>query len=51
MNDYIDEATIEQYIQEYTGLDIAINTLQERQYTIDTILRHEHNFAIGKDRL
>ena len=51
MNDYIDEAQIEQYIQEYTGLDIAINTLQERQYTIDTILRHEHNFAIGKDTL
>ena len=51
MKDYIDEATIENYIQEYTGLDIAITALQDRQNTIDTILRHEHNFAIGKDRL
>jgi hypothetical protein len=49
--EYIDEATIEQYIQEYTGIDIAITTLQDRQYTIDSILRIEHNFVIGKDRL
>lgn len=49
--EYIDEATIEQYIQEYVGLDIGITTLQDRQYTIDQILRNEHNFIIGKDRL
>jgi hypothetical protein len=51
MKDFIDEETIAEYIEEHNGLAIAINTLQERQYTIDTILRHEHNFAIGKDRL
>jgi hypothetical protein len=49
--EYIDEATIEQYIQEYTGLDIGITTLQDRQYTVEQILRNEHNFVIGKDRL
>lgn len=51
LKEYIDEATIEQYIQEYTALDIAIGTLQDRQYTIDSILRNEHNFIIGRDRL
>lgn len=49
--EYIDEATIEQYIQEYTGLDIGITALQDRQYTVEQILRNEHNFVIGKDRL
>jgi len=49
--EYIDEATIEQYIQEYAGLDIGITTLQDRQYTVEQILRNEHNFVIGKDRL
>lgn len=48
---YTETDTIEQYLEEYKGLEIAIETLQDRQNTIDTILRHEHNFAIGKDTL
>jgi hypothetical protein len=51
MNDFIEEDTIAEYLVEYHGLETAIATLEERQATIDLILRHEHNFAIGKDRL
>jgi hypothetical protein len=51
MNDYVDEDTIAEYLVEYHGLETAIATLEERQATIDLILRHEHNFAIGQDRL
>lgn len=50
-NDYIDEDTIREYIQEYSGLETGITTLQDRQYTVEQILRNEHNFVIGKDRL
>lgn len=51
MNNYIDEDTITEYLAEYHGLEMAIATLEERQATIDMILRQEHNFAIGTDRL
>jgi hypothetical protein len=51
MNDYINEDVIAEYIEEYKGLETAIATLEERQVTIDLILRNEHNFVIGKDRL
>jgi hypothetical protein len=51
MNDFIEEDTIAEYLVEYQGLETAIATLEERQATIDLILRNEHNFAIGKDRL
>lgn len=48
---YTDTDTIKMYLEEYNALRIAIETLEDRQNTVDTILRHEHNFAIGKDRL
>jgi hypothetical protein len=51
MTDYIDEDIIAEYIEEYKGLETAIATLEERQGTIDSILRMHHNFIIGKDRL
>lgn len=51
MSDYINEDVIAEYIEEYKGLETAIATLEERQGTIDMILRSEHNFIIGKDRL
>jgi hypothetical protein len=51
MNDYVNEDVIAEYIEEYKGLETAIATLEERQVTIDLILRNEHNFVIGKDRL
>lgn len=51
MNDYINEDVIASYLAEYTGLEMAIDTLAERQSTIDDILRNYHNFVIGKDRL
>jgi hypothetical protein len=51
MNDYVNEDVIAEYIEEYKGLETAIATLEERQATIDLILRNEHNFVIGKDRL
>jgi hypothetical protein len=50
MDEYTD-AVVRQYIQEYTGIEIAISTLQDRQNQIDDILRNECNFIIGKDRL
>jgi hypothetical protein len=48
---YTETDTIKMYVEEYNSLETAVETLQDRQNTIDTILRHEHNFAIGKDRL
>jgi hypothetical protein len=48
---YTETDVIKMYVEEYNSLEIQIETLQERQNTVDTILRHEHNFAIGKDRL
>jgi hypothetical protein len=55
--------TIKMYIEEYNNLarDLRFEdkgmsqdtliVIQDRMSTVDTILRHEHNFAIGKDRL
>lgn len=51
MNDFIEEDTIREYLVEYYGLETAIATLEERQATIDMILRNHHNFAVGEDRL
>ena len=51
MNNYIEEDTIREYLVEYQGLETAIAHLEERQSTIDDILRNHHNFIIGKDRL
>ena len=51
MNNYVDEDTILEYLDEYRGLENAIETLRDRQRTIDDILRNEHNFAIGIDRI
>jgi hypothetical protein len=51
MNDFIEEDVIRDYLVEYHGLETAIATLEERQVTIDLILRNHHNFAIGEDRL
>lgn len=48
---YTETDTIQMYLEEYNALEIAVETLQDRQNTIDTILRHEHSFAIGKDKL
>lgn len=48
---YTETDVIKMYVEEYNSLEIQIDTLQERMNTVDTILRHEHNFAIGKDRL
>jgi hypothetical protein len=51
MSEYVNEEIIAEYLAEYHGLETAIATLEERQVTIDMILRNEHNFAIGIDRL
>ena len=51
MSNYIDEEIIADYLIEHKSLDVAIAILEERQGTIDDILRNYHNFAIGKDRL
>ena len=51
MNNYIDEDTIQEYIEEYKSIDVAIDILEYRKSTIDDILRNHHNFIIGKDRL
>jgi len=51
MNNFIDEEVIAEYLIEHKSLDVAIAILEERQGTIDDILRNYHNFAIGKDRL
>jgi hypothetical protein len=60
---YSEPATIQMYVEEYKNLsrdlrfenegmsEDTIILIQERMNTVDTILRHEHNFAIGKDRL
>ena len=48
---YTETDVIKMYVEEYNSLEIQIDILQERMNTVDTILRHEHNFAIGKDRL
>ena len=51
MNNYISEDVIAEYIEEYNGIETAVGILEERQSTIATILRNEHNFILGKDRL
>lgn len=51
MTNYISEDVIAEYIEEYDGIEIAVSILEERQSTIATILRNEHNFILGKDRL
>jgi hypothetical protein len=61
---YTETDTIKMYVEEHENLlcdleravgygmtEDTLNLIQERLYTVDTILRHEHNFAIGKDRL
>jgi hypothetical protein len=51
MSNYIEEEVIADYLIEHKSLDVAIAILEERQGTIDDILRNYHNFVIGKDRL
>lgn len=51
MNDFIQEDIIREYLAEYESLEMAISALEDRQETIDSILRNHHNFAIGEDRL
>jgi|SanBayMetagenome_1026888.scaffolds.fasta_scaffold187022_2 hypothetical protein len=51
MSNFIDEEVIAEYLIEHKSLDVAIAILEERQGTIDDILRNYHNFTIGKDRL
>lgn len=60
---YTEPATIQMYVEEYKNLsrdlrfenegmsEDTVILIQDRMSTVDTILRHEHNFAIGKDRL
>ena len=60
---YTETDTIKMYVEEYKNLsrdlrfenegmsEDTVILIQERINTVDTILRHEHNFAIGKDRL
>jgi hypothetical protein len=55
--------TIQLYIQEYKNLardlrfesegmtEDTVTLIQDRMYTVDTILRNEHDFIIGKDRI
>jgi hypothetical protein len=55
--------TIQLYIEEYKNLardlrfelqgmtEDTITLIQDRMYTVDTILRNEHDFIIGKDRI
>jgi antitoxin component HigA of HigAB toxin-antitoxin module len=60
---YTETDTIKMYVEEYKNLardlrfenegmsEDTVILIQERMYTVDTILRNEHNFAIGKDSL
>ena len=60
---YTETDTIKTYVEEYKNLvrdlrfenegmsEDTVILIQERMYTVDTILRNEHNFAIGKDKL
>lgn len=60
---YTETDTIKMYVEEYKNLsrdlrfenegmsEDTLILIQERMNTVDTILRHEHNFAIGKERL
>jgi hypothetical protein len=60
---YTETDTIKMYIEEYKNLahdlrfenkgmsEDTVVLIQDRMSTVDTILRHEHNFIIGKDRL
>jgi hypothetical protein len=61
---YTETDTIKMYVEEHENLlcdleraveygmtEDTLNLIQERLYTVDTILRHEHNFAIGRDSL
>jgi hypothetical protein len=56
--------TIQLYIEEHENLlcdleravgygmtEDTLNLIQDRLYTVDTILRNEHDFIIGKDKL
>ena len=51
MNNYIDEYTIKEYLEEVKALEVGIGALEDRIEQIDSILRNEHNFAIGQDYL
>jgi hypothetical protein len=61
---YTETDTIKEYIQEHENLlcDLersvgyamtqdTLDLIESRLYTIDTILRNEHDFIIGKDKL
>jgi hypothetical protein len=61
---YTETDTIKMYVEEHENLlcDLeraveygmsqdTLDLIESRLYTVDTILRNEHNFAIGKDRL
>lgn len=45
-----DRVEIGEYLAEWEGIETAISVLEDRQNTIDDILRNEYNFQIGKDR-
>jgi hypothetical protein len=61
---YTETDTIKEYIQEHENLlcDLersvgyamtqdTLDLIESRLYTIDTILRNEHDFIIGKDKI
>jgi hypothetical protein len=61
---YTETDTIKEYIQEHENLlcDLersvgyamtqdTLDLIESRLFTIDTILRNEHDFIIGKDKL
>ena len=61
---YTEIDTIKEYIQEHENLlcDLersvgyamtqdTLDLIESRLYTIDTILRNEHDFIIGKDKI
>lgn len=50
MSNNFDRVEIGEYLAEWEGIETAISVLEDRQNTIDDILRNEYNFQIGKDR-